>query len=81
LSGRQEAAIKTEFENARAISVTLQAITPSIAGGTATVVCRREYVVTTLDRKTLSTATRMTMTLDRKNGTWVIGNIRHDAAQ
>ena len=81
LGGRQEAAIKAEFENARAIGVTLNAITPSIASNTATVTCRRDYVVTTADRKTLKTATRMTMTLDRKNGTWLIENIRHEAQQ
>ena len=81
LGGRQEAAIKAEFDNARAIGVTLNAITPSIASNTATVTCRRDYVVTTADRKTLKTATRMTMTLDRKNGTWLIENIRHEAQQ
>jgi len=81
LVGRQEAAIKAEFDNARAIAVTLNAITPSIASNTATVTCRRDYVVTTADRKTLKTATRMTVTLDRKNGTWLIENIRHEAQQ
>ena len=79
LGGRQEAAIKAEFDNARAIAVTLNAITPSIAGTTATVTCHRDYVVTTEDRKTLKSATRMTMTLDRKNGAWLIKNIRHEA--
>jgi hypothetical protein len=81
LSGRQEAAIKSEFDNARAIGVTLSAVSPSISNNTATVTCRRDYVVTTNDRKTLNSATRMTMTLDRKNGTWVIENIRHDTAR
>jgi hypothetical protein len=79
LGGRQEAAIKAEFDNARAIAVTLNAIAPSIANNTATVTCRRDYVVTTEDRKTLKSATRMTMTLDRRNGTWLIENIRHEA--
>jgi hypothetical protein len=79
LGGRQEAAIKGEFDNARAIGVTLSSISPSISNNKATVTCRREYVVSTNDRKTLSSATRMTMTLDRKNGTWVIENIRHEA--
>ena len=81
LGGRQEAAIKGEFENARAIAVTLSAISPSISNSTATITCRRDYVVTTNDRKTLNSATKMTMTLDRKNGTWVIDTIRHDAAR
>jgi serine/threonine protein kinase len=81
LGGRQEAAIKAEFDNARAIGVTLNAITPSIASNTATVTCRRDYVVTTADRKTLKTATKMTMTLDRKNGAWLIENIRHETQQ
>jgi len=81
LGGRQEAAMKSEFENARAIAVTLSAVSPSISTNTAMVTCRRDYVVTTNDRKTLNSATKMTMTLDRKNGTWVIDNIRHDAAR
>jgi len=79
LSGRQESAIKAEFDNSRTIAVTLKSISPTITKDTATVVCRREYVVTTTDRRTLNSATRMTMTLDRKNGAWQIDNIRHDA--
>ena len=73
--------MKAEFDNARAIGVTLTSIAPSISGNTATVTCRREYVVTTNDRKTLNSSTRMTMTLERKNGTWQIDNIRHEAAR
>ena len=81
LGGRQETAMKAEFDNARAIAVTLQGVNVSIAGNTATVTCRRDYVVTTSDRKTLNSATRMTMTLERKNGAWAIDNIRHEAAR
>jgi hypothetical protein len=81
LGGRQETAMKAEFDNARAIAVTLQGVSVSIAGTTATVTCRRDYVVTTSDRKTLNSATRMTMTLERKNGAWTIDTIRHEAAR
>jgi hypothetical protein len=79
LAGRQEAAIKSEFDNARAIGVTLSSIAPAITNNTAVVTCRREYTVTTNDRKTLRSATRMTVNLARKNGVWLIENIRHDA--
>jgi len=79
LAGRQETAIRNEFDNARAIAVDLQGITPSVSNNTATVVCRRNYAVTTVDGRTLKTATRMTVTLTRRNGTWAIDNIRHEA--
>jgi serine/threonine-protein kinase len=79
LGGRQETAIRNEFENARSIAVTLQGITPVVSNNTATVTCRRSYAVTTVDGRTLQTATRMIVTLNRTNGSWVIDNIRHEA--
>jgi serine/threonine-protein kinase len=79
LAGRQETAIRNEFENARAIAVEIQGLTPVVTNNTAVVTCRRNYVVTTVDGRTLRTATRMTVTLNRHNGSWVIDNIRHEA--
>ena len=79
LAGRQETAIRNEFENARAIAVDLQGLTPVASNDTAIVTCRRNYAVTTVDGHTLKTATRMTVTLNRRNGSWVIDDIRHEA--
>jgi hypothetical protein len=36
--------------------------------------------VTTADGRALRTATRMTMTLSRRDGAWVIDAISHEAA-
>jgi hypothetical protein len=80
LSGRQEDALRNEFQNARAIGVTLDGVTVRINGATATVICRRNYRVTTGDGRALRTATRMTMTLSRRDGVWVIDGISHEAA-
>jgi hypothetical protein len=79
LAGRQELAIKNEFDNARSIAVDLQNVSPAVSNNTATVTCRREYEVTTVDGRTLRTATKMTVTLNRRNGSWVIDTIRHEA--
>jgi len=78
LVGRQEAAIKTEFDNARSIAVDLDNVNVRVANTAATVTCRRNYVVTTAQGQTLRTASRMTMTLERRNGSWVIDAIRHE---
>jgi hypothetical protein len=41
----------------------------------------RSYAVTTADGQTLRTATRMSMTLVRRDGAWTIETIRHEAAR
>jgi len=79
LGGRQEAALRSEFENARTITVNLQGISSAVTNGSATVTCRRDYVVTTVDGRTLRSSARMVVTMNRHNGSWVIDNIRYEA--
>jgi serine/threonine-protein kinase len=81
LGGRQEDAIRAEFDHARTIRVGLSNIQTSVAGSIATVSCRRAYEVTTADGQRLDTASKMTMTLSGRDGAWVIDNIRFEAAQ
>jgi ketosteroid isomerase-like protein len=81
LGGRQESAIRSEFENTRAIRVALSDVQTTIAGATATVSCRRNYAITTADGQRLDTSSKMTMTLSGRDGAWVIENIRFEAAQ
>jgi serine/threonine protein kinase len=81
LSGRQEDAIRNEFDHSRAIAVGLDGvdIRPTSVG--ATVTCRRSYAVTTAGGQTLKTATTMVMTLTRRDGAWSIESIRHEMAR
>ena len=81
LSGRQEDAIRNEFEHSRGIAVGLDGVDIRPTGNGATVTCHRSYAVTTADGKTLRTATQMSMTLARRDGVWTIETIRHEAAR
>jgi hypothetical protein len=81
LAGRQEDALRNEFEHSRAIAVGLDAVDIRPTGGGATVTCRRNYAVTTGDGQTLRTATTMFMTLARRDGAWSIETIRHEVAR
>jgi serine/threonine-protein kinase len=81
LSGRQEAAIRSEFENARAIGVSLDDVDIKVADRSATVTCRRNYTVTTMQGRTLETAGRMIVTLSPHNGAWLIDGIRYEQAR
>ena len=81
LSGRQEDALRDEFEHARAIDVGLDAVQIRSTNAGATVTCRRNYAVTTGDGQTLKTTTTMVMTLARHDGAWSIENIRHEAVR
>jgi serine/threonine protein kinase len=81
LSGRQEEAIRTELERARAIAVHIGDAKVKVAGTTASASCRRDYAVTTADGQTLKTATEMTMTLSRQNGVWTIDAVRHEVVR
>jgi len=81
LSGRQEDAIRNEFEHSRAITVGLEGVDIRPAGNGATVTCRRSYAVTTADGQTLRTATTMVMTLAHRDSAWTIETIRHEAAR
>lgn len=78
LAGRQEDAIRSEFQHARSIDVTVEGIGVKLSGANAVVTGRRDYRVTTVDGKTLRTATRMTITLARHDGAWTIETIRHE---
>jgi len=81
LSGRQEDAIRNEFEHSRAIAVGLEGIDIRTSGNGATVTCRRTYAVTTADGQTLRTATTMVMTLVHRESAWNIEAIRHEVAR
>ena len=81
LSGRQEDAIRNEFEHSRAITVGLEGVDIRPAGNGATVTCRRSYAVTTADGQTLRTATTMVMTLSHRENAWTIEAIRHEVAR
>ena len=81
LSGRQEDAIRSEFEHTRSIRVGLSNIQTTVTGSTAIVSCRRAYAVTTADGQRLDTASTMTMTLSGRDGAWVIDNIRFEVAR
>jgi hypothetical protein len=78
LSGRQEEAIRTEFEHARAIDVAVNGLNVKMNGAAAVASGRRNYQVTTADGRTLRTATQMTITLSRRDNGWVIDDIRHE---
>jgi serine/threonine protein kinase len=81
LSGRQEDALRNEFEHARAIVVGLEGVDIHPTSSGATVTCRRNYAVTTADGQTLRTATTMSMTLARRDGAWSIETIRHEVVR
>ncbi len=81
LAGRQENAIKNEFEHSRAIAVGVDNVDIRPTAGGASVRCRRSYAVTTADGQTLRTATTMLMTLTRRDGAWIIDTIRHEAVR
>lgn len=81
LSGRQEEALRSEFEHSRAIAVGLDAVDIRPTSSGATVTCRRSYAVTTADGQTLRTATTMFMTLARRDGAWRIDTIHHEVAR
>jgi serine/threonine protein kinase len=81
LSGRQEDALRNEFEHARAIAVGFDGVDVRPTNSGATVTCRRNYTVTTAEGQTLKTTTTMIMTLVRRDGAWSIETIRHEAAR
>jgi hypothetical protein len=81
LSGRQEDAIRSEFEHSRSIAVGIDSVDIRPNGNGATVSCHRNYAVTTADGQTLRTATQMSMTLARHDGVWTIETIRHETTR
>jgi hypothetical protein len=77
LGGAQERALRTEFQNARSLSVQLTDQRIEVNGESATMTAIREYILVTGDGQRLSTTTRTTFTF-RRNGTgWIIANIAY----
>ena len=81
LGGAQERAIKTEFDNARRISVTLDSPRIDVSGDTATVVATRHYSLATVDGHELRSDARSTFQLRAADGGWVIESVRFEAAR
>jgi len=81
LGGAQERAIKTEFDNARQITVTLESPRIQVTSDTATVVATRRYALATVDGHELRSDARSTFQLRATGGTWVIESVRFDAAR
>jgi hypothetical protein len=81
LAGRQEDALRNEFEHARSIAVGFEGVDVRPTNSGATVTCRRSYTVTKEEGQTLKTTTTMIMTLVRRDGPWSIETIRHEAAR
>jgi len=81
LGGAQAGAIKTEFDNARQITVTLESPRIQVTSDTATVVATRRYSLATMDGHELRSDARSTFQLRATGGTWVIESVRFDAAR
>jgi hypothetical protein len=79
LSGQQESAIESDFNNAR--SITVQFVNPKIAvtGSTATVTGVRRYGMQTRDGQQLRTETTTTLILRQAGNGWHIESVRHQA--
>ena len=81
LGGAQERAIKEEFEYARSIQVDLQVVDIQTSGDQATVICRREYRLLTVDGRKPQSETRTTLHLKNSGGSWTIESIRFEAGR
>jgi SnoaL-like domain len=77
LSGREERALQTEFENARVVETAFKDPRITINGDTTTVTGFRMYSLVTQDGQRLSSVTRTTMTLRRNGNVWTIDHIVH----
>jgi serine/threonine protein kinase len=77
LSGAQQAAIESDFANARSIEVQLASPRITVSGGTATVVTRRQYQLRTRDGQQLRSESITTMTLRQSGSAWVIESVRY----
>ncbi len=77
LGGREERAIKTEFENARIVETAFKDPRITINGDTTTVTGLRMHSLVTQDGQRLSSLTRTTMTLRRNGNVWTIEHIVH----
>jgi serine/threonine protein kinase len=77
LSGSQQAAIESDFANARSIDVQLSSPRITVSGGAATVVTRRQYQLRTRDGQQLRSESITTMTLRQSGSAWVIESVRY----
>jgi serine/threonine-protein kinase len=77
LSGAQQAAIESDFANARSIDVEMASPRITVSGGTATVVTRRQYQLRTRDGQQLRSESITTMTLRQSGSAWVIESVRY----
>jgi hypothetical protein len=77
LSGNQERAIRTEFENARTVQVRFNNPRVIISGDETTVTGDRNYNLVMQDGQRLSRTTRTTLTLRRSGAAWVIDRVAH----
>jgi len=78
LGESQEKAFRTEFQNARDITVTIDSPRIEVQQDTATVTVVRHYRLQTRDGHRLQTDTRTTIAMRRSGSSWVIDTIRHE---
>jgi tetratricopeptide (TPR) repeat protein len=78
LSAAQERAIRSNFENARSLEVTLESPRIQVSGESATVTAVRRYALLTVDGHDLRTETRSTFSLRATPNGWVIQNVQHE---
>ncbi len=81
LGGAQQAAIESEFANAREIDVEFVDPKIDVAGQTMTVSGRRRYSLRTRDGQQLRSDTITTLALRQSGSDWVIESVRHQAAR
>jgi len=81
LGGAQQAAIESEFANAREIDVEFVDPKIDVAGQTMTVSGRRRYSLRTRDGQQLRSDTITTLALRQSGTDWVIESVRHQAAR
>jgi hypothetical protein len=77
LSGSQQRAIQTEFQNARTVQTLFTDPRITIHGDTTTVTGFRTYTLVTQDDQRLMSVTRTTMTLRRSGDAWFIERVVH----
>ena len=81
LSGAQEEALRKEFSHARQIDVQVGNVDVSASGNTASAVFLRRYELVTVDGQRLLTNSRTIVTARRSGETWVIEQVRFEAAR
>jgi serine/threonine protein kinase len=77
LSRPQQAAVESEFANARSISVELASPRIDVNGSAATVTAVRHYSLHTRDGQQLRSDTSTTLTLRQASSGWVIESVSH----